>query len=58
MPRKQESEEQRQTKAREARERGKRASETGATQGAEKQRSKQPRGGHPKQKTTHPIKKD
>lgn len=54
MPRKQESEEQRQAKAREARERGKSPSEEGITQGASQQRSKQPRGDHPEQKTTHP----
>ena len=54
MPRKQESEEQRQAKAREARERGESPCEAGATQGASQQRTKQSRGGHPKKKTTHP----
>ena len=36
----------------------KRPSEEGKTRGASKQKSKQPRGGHPKQKTTHPVEKD
>ncbi len=54
MPRKQESEEQRQAKARAARESGKKPSDVGATQGASQQRSKQKRGQHPEQKTTHP----
>ena len=56
MPRKQESEVQRQAKARAARDAGKKPSEAGATQGASQQRTKQPRGGHPEQKTTHPVK--
>ena len=55
MPRKQESEEQRQAKAREAREQGKKPSEVGATQGASQQRDHSTRGGHPEQKTTHPV---
>ena len=54
MPRKQESEEQRQAKAREAREAGEQPSEVGATQGASQQRDKQRRGQHPKKKTTRP----
>ncbi len=54
MPRKQESEEQRQAKARDARKRGKTPSEKGATQGASQQRSKQRRGTHPEKKTPHP----
>lgn len=54
MPRKQESEEQRQAKARAAREQGDAPSEAGATQGAEQQRDEQSRGQHPEKKTTHP----
>ena len=46
MPRKTESEEQRQAKAREARERGESASEAGATQGASQQKDHETRGGH------------
>ena len=54
MARKQESEEQRQKKAREARESGKEPSEAGATQGASQQRDHASRGSHPEQKTTNP----
>ena len=54
MSRKQESEEQRQAKAREARKQGKSPSEAGVTQGAKQQRSHESRGSHPEKKTTHP----
>ncbi len=33
-------------------------SERGETQGADKQRKTEPRGGHPRQKTTHPVDRD
>ncbi len=33
-------------------------SEKGETRGAEKQLKSEPRGGHPKQKTTHPVEND
>jgi hypothetical protein len=55
MARKQESEEQRQQRGREAKAHGKRPSEAGATQGADKQRSHEKDPSHPKQKTTHPV---
>ena len=55
MARKQEDEKQRQKRVREAKAAGKSPSEAGATQGSDKQKSKQPRGGHPEQKTTHPV---
>ena len=34
------------------------ASEQGKTLGADKQLTTEPRGGHPKQKTTHPVERD
>jgi len=55
MARKQEDEKQRQKRVREAKAQGKSASEVGATQGSDKQRDEQPRGSHPEQKTTHPV---
>jgi hypothetical protein len=48
-------EQERQQQAREAKDEGKSASETGVSRGSDKQRDEQPRGDHPEQKTTHPV---
>ena len=55
MARKNQSEEERQKEAREARKQGKSPSEAGATVGAQKQIAHDKDPSHPKQKTTHPV---
>ncbi len=52
------SERERKKRDRDAKPQSKTASEQGKSRGADKQIKTQPRGGHPKQKTTDPVKKD
>ena len=58
MARKNQSEEERQKEAREARQQGKSPSEVGATVGGQKQIKHDKDPSHPKQKTTHPVRDD
>ncbi len=51
-------ERERKKRERDSRPQPKKPSEKGETRGADKQLKSQPRGGHPKQKTTHPVKDD
>ena len=55
MTRKLKDERQQRADDRRARDEGRSPSEAGVTQGAHKQRSHETRGGHPEQKTTHPL---
>jgi hypothetical protein len=53
--RQQQNEQQKQAAIREAKREGKSPSEAGATTSAGKQRAHETDPGHPKQKTTHPV---
>jgi hypothetical protein len=55
--RQQQSEEQKQAAIREAKRDGKKPSETGASTSAQKQIAHETDPQHPKQKTTHPVRK-
>ena len=52
------SERERKKRERDSKPQPKTASEKGESRGADKQLDSKPRGGHPKQKTTHPVKGD
>ncbi len=51
-------ERERKKRERDSKPQPKTASEQGKSRGADKQLDSKPRGGHPKQKTTHPVKRD
>jgi hypothetical protein len=53
-----ESERERKKRERDTKPEPETASEQGKSRGADKQLKSEPRGGHPKQKTTHPVKND
>ena len=53
-----ESERERKKRERDTKPEPETASEQGKSRGADKQLKSEPRGGHPKQKTTHPVKGD
>ena len=49
------SEQERKKRERDSKPQPDSAADRGESRGAEKQRASEPRGGHPKQKTTHPV---
>jgi hypothetical protein len=53
-----EAERERKKRERDSTPQPKSASEQGKSRGAGKQLKSEPRGGHPKQKTTHPVEND